>query len=374
MGDKEKKIENQKAKKQENLAEDVKKIENEPEEEKEIKEEDKSNLNEEKQEAIDEEIKNDQIKDDEVKDEEIEEVKEENKDGKDSKENKENKTEEKEEIETQPIENVKEGATYIKGKKNKKIVPIIVSTVLICVILLFSVIFALVNINNDKIMSGISIMGIDVSELGKEEATKKLQELTENKASEDISLKYGEFETAINGNQFNISYDVEKAVAQAYNIGRDGNIIVNNYSILFAKLFKRNIDIQINYDEELLNSKLQDVSAKLPGAVKQSNYYIEDENLIIVKGKAGLKIKEAEIKENIFKQLENILNKNEIITIPVETVEADSIDVSKIKEEIYKEPQDAYVYKKSIQQLYPHVNGVDFEISMEEAQKITRRK
>ena len=112
-------------------------------------------------------------------------------------------------------------------------------------------------------------------------------------------LKYEEFETAINGNQFNISYDVEKAVAQAYNIGRDGNIIVNNYSILFAKLFKRNIDIQINYDEELLNSKLQDVSAKLPGAVKQSNYYIEDENLIIVKGKAGLKIKEAEIKESI---------------------------------------------------------------------------
>ena len=47
MGDKEKKIENQKAKKPEELAEDVKKIENEPEEEKKIKEEDKSNLNEE---------------------------------------------------------------------------------------------------------------------------------------------------------------------------------------------------------------------------------------------------------------------------------------------------------------------------------------
>ena len=212
-------------------------------------------------------------------------------------------------------------------------------------------------------------MGIDVSELGKEEATKKLQELTENKASEDISLKYEEFETSINGNQFNISYDVEKAVAQAYNIGRDGNIIVNNYSVLFAKLFKKNIDIQINYDEKLFSSKLQDVSAKIPGAVKQSNYYIEDENLIIVKGKAGLKIKEAEIKESIFKQLENILNKNEIVTIPVETVEADAIDLNKIKEEIYKEPQDAYVSKNPTT-VHPHVNGVDFKISIEEAQKL----
>lgn len=358
MGDKEKKVEKKKAVSREKTTEEEKKIaklDKSEVEKKEIKTEIESNINEEKKETVIEDIDNNETddKEDEVKEDEI----------------KEESKEEKEKTNVKQEEKHKEEATYIKEKKNKKVLPIVITTILICVLLLFSVIFALLNINNDKIMSGISIMGIDVSELGKEEATKKLQELTENKASEDISLKYEEFETSINGNQFNISYDVEKAVAQAYNIGRDGNIIVNNYSVLFAKLFKKNIDIQINYDEKLFSSKLQDVSAKIPGAVKQSNYYIEDENLIIVKGKAGLKIKEAEIKESIFKQLENILNKNEIVTIPVETVEADAIDLNKIKEEIYKEPQDAYVSKNPTT-VHPHVNGVDFKISIEEAQKL----
>ena len=50
-------------------------------------------------------------------------------------------------------------------------------------------------------------------------------------------------------------------------------------------------------DEEALNSKMQDISSKLPNAVKQRSYYIEDEELIIVKGSAGITIKDDEIKE-----------------------------------------------------------------------------
>ena len=366
MGDKEKEIKKKKAKSQNKSAENVKEILDNPEEKEEEKEEtkdeNKCEQNDNKQEIAkgveSSEASNEVVN--EVIEETIKEVKEDKKD---------NKTEEMKKNEKQPVENVKGEATYVKANRDKKVVPIVITTILICVLLLFSVVFALININNDKIISGISIMGIEVDGLSKEEATKKLQELTESKSSEDISLKYEDFETNINGKQFNISYDVEKAVAQAYNIGRDGNIIVNNYSILSAKLFKKNIDIQINYDAKLFSEKLQDISAKIPGAVKQSNYYVEDEKLIIVKGKAGLKIKEAEIKESIFEQLEKILNKNEIITIPVETVEADAIDLKKIKEEIYKEPQDAYVSKNPTT-VHPHVNGVDFKVSIEEAQKL----
>lgn len=266
-------------------------------------------------------------------------------------------------------ENVNEEIKKDDVIENKKIVPIIITCILICFILVFSVIFALVNITNEKIMSGINIMGIDVSELNKEEAIKKIQEVTDEKLSSDINLKYDDFETTINGNQFNVKYDVENAVAQAYNIGREGNIIVNNYSILFAKIFKKNIDIPISYDEELFNSKIEDMSAKIPGAVQQSNYYIEDENLIIVKGKAGVQIKKEELKQLVLSELENILNKNEIITIPVENVESDKINLNKIREEIYKEPVDAYVSKNPTT-VHTHVNGVDLKISIEEAEKL----
>ena len=45
------------------------------------------------------------------------------------------------------------------------------------------------------------------------------------------------------------------------------------------------------------------------------------------------------------------------------------IDVEKIRNEIYKEPQDAYITKNPTT-VHTHVNGVDFEVSIEEAKEI----
>ena len=212
-------------------------------------------------------------------------------------------------------------------------------------------------------------MNVDVSKLSKEDALKKINEIVASKETEDITLKYGDYETVINGKQFSIKFDTEKAINEAYNVGKDGNIIVNNYNILLTQILKKNIEIPVYYDEDALNKKIEDISSKIPGAVKQSSYYVEDEKLIIVKGTAGIKIKEEEIKKIIIDEIKKIDNKNNIVTIHVENVEPDEIDLTKIRNEIYKEPQDAYVTKNPTK-VHPHVNGVDFKITIEEAQKI----
>ena len=257
----------------------------------------------------------------------------------------------------------------VKIKKKKSIIPIIVITVLICAILFLSVIFALININNDKILSGISIMGIDVSKLTTQEATDKLNELIQSKCEDDITLKYDDYETSINGKQINAKFDVDKAVNEAYNIGKGGNILVNNYNILITQILKKDISMDLYYDEGLLNTAVEDASSKIPGAVQQSSYYVEDNNVIIVKGKSGVKIQDDTMKQEIVSAMKKIEEKNIIITIPVETVEPDAIDVEKIRNEIYKEPQDAYVSTNPTT-VHTHVNGVDFGISIDEAKKL----
>lgn len=259
-----------------------------------------------------------------------------------------------------------------KRKKRKLTIPIIIITSLICLIIGFSVIFALININNDKILSGVTIMGIDVSELTQEEAGKKIEELVQIKENEDIILKHEDYETTMNGKQFSIKYDVENAVNEAYNVGKGGNILVNNYNILWTLLFKKDIKMPIHYDEETLNAKLQDISSKIPGAVKQSNYYIENEKLIIIKGTSGIKINEDVAKQQIIKQMERLEEKSPIITLLVENVEPDEINVEKIRSEIYKEPQDAYV-SKNPKTVHPHVNGIDFKITIKEAEKLLKQ-
>ena len=253
-----------------------------------------------------------------------------------------------------------------ENRKSKKRLVISLFSI-ITFFLFFSVIFAVLQMGNNKIMIGVKIENIDVSNLTKQEAIEKIQQWYEEKIKQEIKLKYQEIEETIQIEQFDPVVEIEQAVDEAYKVGRSGNIVQDNYTILSAMLTGKKIELSFQIDEEKLNQKIEEISAKLPNAVVESNYYIEEDQLIIKKGTKGIQIKEEELKEKIKETYQT--EGQEEIQIPVQEVEPEAIDLQKIHDEIYKEPQDAYVSQDPVQ-VHPHVNGVDFAISMEEAQKL----
>jgi len=261
-----------------------------------------------------------------------------------------------------------------KKQKSNKVIPIVVSLFIVLFVMIFSVVFALFNMNNEKILKGISILGIDISDLTVEEAKTKINNAIEERFKEEnnnLILKIGENETSVTANTFNAKFDIDNAVIEADNIGRNGNILTNNYSILFTKLFKKEIKPRLYLDDSLLSDTIKDINSKMKDAIVDNSYYIEKNNLIIVKGKAGYIIKTEELKEKIYEQISNIHTNYQTIEIPVEYKEPEPINLQKIHEEIYKEPQDAYVQKNPTV-VHPEVNGVDFKISVEEAEELLK--
>lgn len=261
-----------------------------------------------------------------------------------------------------------------KKQKSNKVIPIVVSLFIVLFVMIFSVVFALFNMNNEKILKGISILGIDISDLTVEEAKTKINNAIEERFKDEnnnLILKIGENETSVTANTFNAKFDIDNAVIEADNIGRNGNILTNNYSILFTKLFKKEIKPRLYLDDSLLSDTIKDINSKMKDAVVDNSYYIEKNNLIIVKGKAGYTIKTEELKEKIYEQISNIHTNYQTIEIPVEYKAPEPINLQKIHEEIYKEPQDAYV-EKNPTVVHPEVNGVDFKISVEEAEELLK--
>ncbi len=261
-----------------------------------------------------------------------------------------------------------------KKQKSNKVIPIVVSLFIVLFVMIFSVVFALFNMNNEKILKGISILGIDISDLTVEEAKTKINNAIEERFKDEnnnLILKIGENETSVTANTFNAKFDIDNAVIEADNIGRNGNILTNNYSILFTKLFKKEIKPRLYLDDSLLSDTIKDINSKMKDAIVDNSYYIEKNNLIIVKGKAGYIIKTEELKEKIYEQISNIHTNYQIIEIPVEYKEPEPINLQKIHEEIYKEPQDAYVQKNPTV-VHPEVNGIDFKISVEEAEELLK--
>ncbi len=258
--------------------------------------------------------------------------------------------------------------TRRKSKKNyNKNRIIIISSIIFVILLFFSVIFSLININNTKILKGIKIQNVDVANLNEDEARKRLNDWYENCIKKDITATYQDMEETIIVDEINPEIDIDKLIKEAQKIGRTGNIVKDNYQILLTILFGKNINGEITYNEEEIDKKVSKLSSKLPNAVVESNYYIEDNNLIIKKGQSGIAIKKDEFKES----LKEIIQRDgeKVVEIPTTTVEPKKIDIGNIYKEIHKEAQNAYM-ETNPTKVHSEINGVDFAITIDEAKKM----
>lgn len=260
-------------------------------------------------------------------------------------------------------------------KKRKKVKRLIITGIIsVLFLIIFSTIFAILNTNNSKIINGISVKNIDISNLSKEDAVDKLTEDLNKELIAEIDLSYGnDYSVTLKPEQIEFIYDITAAVEEAYNKGRTGNILIDNYTIIFATLFGKEFKLNYSYNGELLNQFVEDIRSKLPGIVVEPSYYIENDKLFVTKGTDGIEVKKDELKNQI---IVSIIERNlsemtdgfkEKIEIPAESVEASEIDMKKIKEEIYREPQNAY-FETDPYKIYPDLDGIDLAISVEEAQ------
>lgn len=284
-----------------------------------------------------------------------------------STENKENL----EKTETNKIENVQENKSdkvnetkkFRVTEKNKKtkvyIVLGVVVTIILIVGLLLSTIFALLNSSNDKILSGIHVKDIAIEGLTEDEAVTILKDEFELEKKRDITLIINGEKYSITPEQIEVKYNYEKAVEQAYNIGRSGNIFKNNFDILLSMLEEQNIDVEITYNDELLTNLLKGFDAKISNAMVDNTYCVENNELIITRGVDGLVIDLENAKQSIIENIKNC--KNEEVEIKTKFVSCPDIDIDKIYSEVKSEPQNA-TYTTDPYEIIPHKNGLDFDL------------
>ena len=255
--------------------------------------------------------------------------------------------------------------TYIV--KPKKTFAISICIILLIAVLILSTGFAIINISNQNIVTGILIRGIEVSGLTEAQANQKILQVLEIETKNEINLNVDGEMYSIIPEQFEVKFDVNTATETAYKIGKDSNLFVNNYKILEAMLKKKEIALEISYNEKALEDLLNSINAKLPNAVMDYIYSVEGTELIITKGKPGNAINIEKTKEMIIEKVK--AGNYEDIEIEVEYRLPKEIDIEKIYEEVHTEPKNAYFVKEPFE-LFPHENGIDFDI--EEAKEILK--
>lgn len=256
-----------------------------------------------------------------------------------------------------------------KHKSKKWLIITICIIVSLLIILMLSTIFAIVNIKNDKIISGISVLGIDISNLTKEEAKNKLNEHFDTRLNSDLIFSHNDELYNILPSQLECNFGIDEAIDKAFSYGREGNIFKNNFDILNTLLNKVDINLSFSYNENSCDSIILQMNDNFKDGIKQYSYEIDGNNLIITPGKSGNVIISDTLKDMIINKLMSKEYNTDHIEVPVKNKEADKIDIDKIHEEIYKEAKNAY-YTKEPFAIYPSSTGIDFNISIDEAKNI----
>lgn len=260
------------------------------------------------------------------------------------------------------------------AKRKRTIKISIIAIVVIILMLTFTTGFAFTSMTNSKIIKGISINGLDVSGLTKEEALKLIEEKIKERQESTVKLKYQDYEKELSMEQLEIEASAEEAVNKAISKGREGNIFQNNIAVLKSKFCKENIEIDLKFSEENLDNFLNETSVELPGAVKEYAYSIEEEELIITKGTDGIAIDKEKMKKDIKEEITNLSkNLSTERNIDVKEEKAKEIDIEYIYNEIHTEPQDAYIIDEPFE-IVVDKDGIDFAISIEEAKALLQEE
>ena len=249
-------------------------------------------------------------------------------------------------------------------KSNTKIwIIMIIIAILVILIAVFSTIFATINIKNPKILKGITVNETDISNLTKEQAIEKLNNIYGTKAEKQIYLTHGDYETSVTYEALEAKYQIQDAVEQAYKIGRDGNVIQNNFKILETWHNGKNIKLDVTLDNDMIEQIGQNINNSINDAVVQPSYYVEkkEAKLIITAGKQGVKVNEEQLKSDIYNILNEDTEDEQKIDVPMIQDLPEKVDLNKIHEEIYKEVKDAY-YTQNPFIVYPEEEGIDFDI------------
>lgn len=151
-------------------------------------------------------------------------------------------------------------------------------------------------------------------------------------------------------------YDFVKTSELVYQKGR-ANFLTSFFTYV-TPFVKRNVPIYVEINDARLENSLSALQSKIKNGYQKPTYKIEDTTLYVLTGHGGRAIDIENLKAQIISGLEQ--NKSVSIEADIIDKEYEALNVDKVYNDIFCEPQDAY-YDKENNCLVPHVDGHDFD-------------
>jgi len=206
---------------------------------------------------------------------------------------------------------------YSKKKKSGKIRKLLLS--LIIIIIAVSLVDAVdIYRNRDKILPGVSALGVELEGLKREEAREILQPITSKMIDSSRILVFEDKEFKfIPHKELDAFIDLNRVVEETYAIARTGNIFkrIKDRIVVWRKGYK------VPFQAEFNLQKFEDFQNRISSQINRipRDAYVEGNK--IIESRTGAKLDLERFQEEINKTLINLDEEKYILNIPVITVD-----------------------------------------------------
>lgn len=213
-----------------------------------------------------------------------------------------------------------------------------ITTISILAILVIGMTFFIYNIlNKPDIYKGVEIQNVDVGNYSKESAGQKLEESVKyDLDNKEIIFTEGEFEIPVSYKTLGVEYDYEKAIINAYNIGRKGNIFKRLKGIYDARINGENINLEVVKNEEKIKEIIEEVNGQIYREKKNATIRYSGGGFVVTDEIVGKNVNQELLAEEIKRSIDNKESEENEIPIPVETDQPEATKelLSQVREEI----------------------------------------
>ncbi|WP_373205890.1 VanW family protein [Clostridium tertium] len=198
-------------------------------------------------------------------------------------------------------------------KDNKKIISpknknTIIAAIIITIVVIIGIIGYIFSVNNrvaaweNKVYPGITVYGVDLGGLSKEEAIKSLNEkLSGLIMDKKLNVLVGDKKVELSYSQIKPKYDTEVIAEEAFNYGKDGGMFAKNS--LIKNDDNINMEAKITYDEESLKAFEEKVKTEVNVAPKDATIEINSGNIVVTPEVIGKKIDEEELHNKLIESI-----------------------------------------------------------------------
>lgn len=222
-------------------------------------------------------------------------------------------------------------------QKNKLLLVLII---VISLLFAMSSIYSISTLAYNKSYDGVSINNHKVGKMSKNDLLLMLTANFSDKAKNNkIILKYKDKVKEISFTEIDVRYDINKAVDDVMNTGRQGNIFNRLMEVSSLKKSGKFIRMTYSYNNDALKTIIDNFNNETIKYVKEADLLIEDSKVTIHTGHSGERIDT----DDLFKTIEESIESCKGLEYDVSTITTppSSINVDDIYTKISADPIDA---------------------------------